>query len=205
MTPATMSTFFALLSLACWAGTGGTLVLVALRRWRPGSGAAAMADAVGASALGLACLVATVTMAGSLYYSLVAHYVPCELCWYQRICLYPLGAVLAVAAFRRDTRVWVYVLPPAVVGAVIAAYHTQLQAYPTQRSFCSSFNPCTARWVWKFGFVSLPFMALAAFCFVITMVLVARNSRPPADDEDLDQPASTTPEVSRSREVQPTR
>jgi hypothetical protein len=60
------------------------------------------------------------------------------------------------------------------VGATIALYHTQLQAFPSQRSFCSTINPCTTRYVWEFGFVSLPFEALACFCFVTAMVLVAR-------------------------------
>ena len=54
------------------------------------------------------------TMAGSLYYSMVAEFVPCELCWAQRICLYPLAIILLVAALRRDRKVWTYVVPSLV-------------------------------------------------------------------------------------------
>ncbi|HEY4376196.1 MAG TPA: disulfide bond formation protein B [Acidimicrobiales bacterium] len=174
MTTSTLSPFFALLSLACWAATGAIVVVSLLARFRPASAATTWLASVGDLALWFAWVVAAVTTAGSLYYSEVAHFLPCELCWYQRICVYPLSAVLLVAALRRDRDVWRYVAIPAVVGAGIAAYHTQLQAYPSQHTFCSTVNPCTTRYVWEYGFVSLPFMALAAFGFILSMVLVAR-------------------------------
>lgn len=115
-------------------------------------------------------------MAGSLYYSQVAHFVPSALCWYQRIAAYPLAIILVVASFRRDRNVWWYVVPQAVIGAGFAVYHTQLQAFPSQHSsFCTISEPCTTRYVWEFGFVSLPLMALTAFVTIITFVLVARS------------------------------
>src|SRR4029078_11011778 len=129
-----------------------------------------------------AFVVALVTMLGSLYLSEVAHYKPCPLCWYQRICMYRLSVTSLVAALRRDRTVWTYVLPPAVIGWGIAIYHTQLQAYPAQHGpFCKIDDPCTIRYVWEFGFVSIPFMALAAFVFIITMMLVLRTE--PSDEE----------------------
>jgi len=193
LTTAQISVFFATLSLACWTGT--LVAVAALLGRRGGPRATAIYEGLGGLALWLAWVVATVATVGSLYYSLVAHFEPCELCWYQRICMYPLSAVLLVAAIRRDAGGWRFALPQAAVGAVIAAYHTQLQAFPTQATFCSSFNPCTARYVWEFGFVSLPFMALAAFCFIITMLLVSRSHRADAamttscDEEPVDLPA----------------
>jgi hypothetical protein len=175
VTTETLSTFFAFLSLACWAATLLTLALVAWSRARPdGTGAVWLSD-LRSAALWAGWVVATVTTLGSLYYSQVAHFVPCELCWFQRICVYPLTIVLLVAAIARDRHVWRYVVGPAAVGLAIAAYHTQLQAYPDQRSFCSTLVPCSTRYVWEFGFVSLPFMALAAFGFILVMVLVART------------------------------
>ena len=78
-----------------------------------------------------------------------------------------------VGALRRDAKVWWYVIPVAVIGAGFALYHTQLQMFPAQHSsFCTTTEPCTTRYVWKFGFVSLPFMALTAFVFIIVMMLV---------------------------------
>lgn len=178
MDTASLSVLFAVLSLACWGGTVAIGVLAVARRLRPASAAEPLLDAVADAGLWLGWVVATVAMAGSLYYSQVAHFEPCELCWFQRICMYPLAAILLVAAVRRDRCVWRYALPQIAAGALIAAYHAQLQAFPSQHSFCSTLNPCTTRYVWQFGFVSLPFMALAAFCF-IAAALLAAGAAPP--------------------------
>jgi disulfide bond formation protein DsbB len=179
-----LSTFFAILAVACFAGVAAFLVAVGVRWLRPESAAARGLEAFRPSALWLGWLVAAVAMAGSLYYSLGAHFEPCDLCWYQRICEYPLAVVLFIAAVRSDSRVWRYVLPLAGAGAVIAVYHAQLQAFPEQRTFCSAVNPCTVRYVWEFGFVSLPLMDLAALLFVATMVLVARERANPTQEEE---------------------
>jgi disulfide bond formation protein DsbB len=176
----TFSLFFAVLALACWAGTAMLLALAAARRRHPA--VADLYDDVSHAALWIAALVAIVTMTGSLYYSEVVHFVPCKLCWYQRIAAYPLTIVLLVAAIRRDRQVWLYVVPLAAVGSGFAAYHAQLQAFPEQTSsFCTVTEPCTTRYVWEWGFVSLPLMALSAFVFIIALVLVARSHE---DDEE---------------------
>ena len=135
--------------------------------------------------LWLVFLVSAIATGGSLFFSEIAGFIPCELCWYQRICMYPLAVILLIAAVRRERRIWMYVLPQAVVGAGFALYHTQLQAFPSQgSSFCTTLEPCTVRYVWQFGFVSLPFMALSAFSFIITMLLVARRA-PGTEEESL--------------------
>ena len=175
MTTSSLSVFFAVLTVACWAGTVAAWTVAIAHRRAPESSIAALFDDLRSAGLWLAALVALVTMAGSLYYSEIAHFVPCKLCWYQRIAMYPLGLTLTIAAIRRDARVWWYVVPAAVIGAAFAIYHTQLQAFPSQHSsFCTVAEPCTVRYVWEFGFISLPLMALSAFVFVITFVLIAR-------------------------------
>jgi len=184
MSTHSFSVFFTLLALACWIGSIATVVVL-VARWRvPESSVAAFFDDLAPVALGIAAVVAIVTTLGSLYYSKIAHFTPCELCWYQRICMYPLSIVLTIAAVRRDRGIWRYVIPPAAIGAGFAIYHTQLQAFPSQHSsFCTTLEPCTVRYVWEFGFVSLPFMALSAFTIIIVLMLVARSS------ETLDEPA----------------
>ena len=174
----TLSVFFAVLALLCWAVAIalviGTLVRRS-RRGRPGR-LEPLRDDVGRVALPLAWLVALVTTLGSLYYSKVQSFVPCELCWYQRICAYPFAVILGIAAWRRDAGIRVYAIPVFAVGMAIAAYHTWIQAYPPSNgtSFCTIEAPCTTRYVWEFGFVSLPFMALSAFVVMTVLLLVAR-------------------------------
>ena len=113
--------------------------------------------------LPLALAIAAVATAGSLYYSEVAGYPPCELCWYQRIAMYSLVPVLAVAVARRDARGGWYALPLALAGLAVSVYHYQLQLLPDQGSTCDASAPCTYRWVDSLGFVSIPFMAGCGF------------------------------------------
>lgn len=174
MTTETLTTFFVLVSLLCVAGTiliavgGAVLALTGGPAWLAG----ARAD-LGRVALRLAPLVAGGATLGSLYYSEVAGYLPCTLCWGQRIFMYSLAVVLTVGALRNDVGVRAYGLALAIPGAALAIYHSWLQAFPRVTSFCTTDAPCAERHVWEFGFVSIPFMALSAFLFVIALLVVA--------------------------------
>ena len=203
MSTAQFSTFFALLSLACWVATITVVGLALAVRWRRDRTGGSLFDAVSGLALWPAWLAALVTTLGSLYFSEVAHFTPCKLCWYQRIAMYPFAIVLLIAAIRRDRRVAWYVVPVATIGALFAAYHTQLQAFPQQHSsFCTLSEPCTVRYVWEFGFVSLPFMALSAFVFIITMTLVATYAQPVRSTHEQTTTATSDASATRPRHAQ---
>ena len=126
--------------------------------------------------LPLALAVATVATAGSLYYSEVAGYPPCELCWYQRICMYPLVPVLAVGLWRRERAVGWYALPLAVVGLGVSAYHYQLQLFDRGSSSCDPSAPCAFQWVDALGFASIPFMAGCGFLAIAGLALLSIRS-----------------------------
>ena len=163
-----VNVFFALLTLAANVAAVGILAAVMAGR------AGWLRTQIGPHALSLATLVAAVATLGSLYYSEVANFVPCELCWYQRIAMYPLPVVLGIAAFRRDPGVRRYALPLAAVGAVIATYHYVIEWLPVQDALgCSLDVPCSVPWFREFGFVSLPYMALSGFVLVSVLLLVA--------------------------------
>jgi disulfide bond formation protein DsbB len=152
---------------------GGALVSASGRIWI--RRALARREAV---PLGLAAFVALVATGGSLYLSEIANLTPCELCWYQRIAMYPLVPVLAVAALRKDAGAWRYGLPLALPGAAISAYHVTIQWMPAlDAGTCGLGPPCTARYVAVFGFVSIPTMAGAAFLLIVALLLVARAAR----------------------------
>jgi disulfide bond formation protein DsbB len=134
--------------------------------------------------------VATLATAGSLYFSEIAHYTPCVLCWYQRIAMYPLVLVLGIAAVRCDLGIRVYSLPMAVIGAIISTYHYLLEWFPQiDTGACTAGIPCTQVWFREFGFVSMPFLALIAFLLIITFLLVPgrdRSEEDPFDEADED-------------------
>jgi len=139
---------------------------------------------LGPSALWLAFAVALTATLGSLYLSEVAHFVPCKLCWYQRIAMYPLVPILFVAALKRDAGVWRYAAPLTAIGSAISIYHYQLERFPDQTSVsCTLEAPCTVVWIWKFHYISIPFMALSGFALIVALLLVARaTARPDTDD-----------------------
>lgn len=178
MSPATWSLTSAILALCCLGGAAISWIMAAVNRfsavpeWMYG-----LWWDLRRAALGLAALVAAGAMVGSLYFSEHVGFVPCKLCWYQRICMYPLVLILGIAAVRRDRSIYMYVVPLASIGAVVSTYHSWIQAYPPTAgtSFCTVDAPCTERYIWEFGFVSLPLMALCGFVFIITMVIMARS------------------------------
>lgn len=172
-----MNLLFALLTLLADVAVVAFVVLALGARWsgRLAAWRDSIWDLIAEVALPLAAIVAWTSMLGSLYYSEIAHFVPCELCWYQRIAMYPLAIVLLVAALRRDRSVRAYVVPLTAIGALISAYHYQLERFPEQSALtaCSVQAPCTVVWVWEFHLVSIPFMALSGFALIAVLVWIA--------------------------------
>jgi len=188
-----VSTFLATGAILIAAGIAAIIVL-----WLLGSRIAAARnlferarDGFTGYGLWLAWLMAVVATLGSLYYSQIAHFIPCEYCWYQRIAMYPLAIVLGIAAFRNDPTVRRYVYPLATIGGIISAYHYLIQQLPDLATgVCSTVTPCTAALVWKFDFVSIPFMALVSFAAVITALTLDRERT----DTPIDQDATSRSE-----------
>jgi disulfide bond formation protein DsbB len=172
-----MSLFFALLALVANALTIGIVVIAVLGRTDAG---AAVRDRVFSSLKGLelwaAFTVAATCMAGSLYLSEVAHLIPCTLCWYQRIAMYPLAILFLIAAIRRDHGIRIYGATLAGIGAAISTYHRLIQAFPELDSgtACSTVAPCTAAYIMKFDFITIPYMALSGFLLILALLWLDR-------------------------------
>ena len=131
---------------------------------------------VGPHARALALLVAAVATAGSLYYSQIVGFAPCELCWFQRICMYPLVAVLAVGVARRDSAARWYAAPFVLVGAPLGLYHWLVERVPSiaASASCSATVPCAVPYFEELGYVTLAFMAMSAFVLIGALLLVER-------------------------------
>ncbi len=120
--------------------------------------------------LGAATVVAVVATAGSLFLSLGLGLVPCRLCWYQRILMYPLVVVLGVAAVERRAAVAWTALPLVGAGAAIAAYHSWLQVSQTT---CGVGAISCARVQYRVLGLTVPNLSLLAFCLVGGAVVLA--------------------------------
>jgi disulfide bond formation protein DsbB len=160
-----MERFSALMAIV--AGVGAIVLLVA--RFVPAG--TSLVNAVRPARLWLAFGVAAASTAGSLYFSEVANFTPCKMCWLQRIAMYPLSAILLVGALRRDRDVRWYALPIAGVGAVISTYHFVIERRPSLGGgSCDITAPCTVPWFTEFGFITLAFMALCGFVAIISLL-----------------------------------
>lgn len=121
-------------------------------------------------------VVATVATAGSLYFSEVLGLVPCELCWYQRILMYPLVVVGGVGAYEGRAGAWRTGLPLSLAGVVVSAYHTYVQLTPA--ATCEIDGACTAILWQGVGVFTIPRLALVAFIFSSAgFLLLARIDR----------------------------
>ena len=116
----------------------------------------------------VAWVVSLVAMFGSLYFSEIKGYIPCELCWYQRIFMYPLAIILGIGTFQNDKTVKKFVLPLALIGGSISFMHYLEQKIPGFGGIkpCVSGVPCSAQYINWFGFVTIPFLALVAFVII---------------------------------------
>ncbi len=115
--------------------------------------------------------IAAVATLGSLYFSEIADYVPCRLCWFQRIAMYPIAVVALVGLLRRDAAARWYLLPLAVVGGAVSAYHSMIeQGWLADSESCALAGPsCADVWFRTFGFMTLALMALAGFVSIIVL------------------------------------
>jgi disulfide bond formation protein DsbB len=139
-------------------------------------------DGVTPFALHLAWVVAMLATLGSLYLSQIAGLTPCEFCWFQRICMYPLSLLLGIAAFRGDLSLAKrYFLPMSIVGAMLAIYHYQLEHIVGEPTVCGTLIPCNQAAFNVFGFISVPFLSMAAFLLITSLLLLGRST---AIDED---------------------
>jgi len=128
-----------------------------------------------------AWLVAGSATLGALFFSEVMDVLPCVLCWYQRVCMFPLAVVLAVGLFPLDVKVVRYALPLAVVGALVGLYHLLLLhgVVPEPMRPCTQGVPCSDKVIEWAGFVSLPLLSTLAFCLIIAFLLMARRPHAP--------------------------
>ena len=117
--------------------------------------------------------IALVATMGSLYFSEVINLPPCVLCWYQRIALYPLVAILAVGILRKDKAVALYALPLVFGGLGIAVYHNLLywKILPESIAPCTLGVSCTTKFFEWFGFITIPFMSLMAFVTIAALLI----------------------------------
>lgn len=125
-----------------------------------------------------AWVVSLVATLGSLYFSEVMNFIPCTLCWYQRIMMYPLVIILGIASYRNQPMIIPYALPMSIIGGMISLWHYLQQKVPFlgQVIQCKVGVPCNQSYINWFGFITIPFLALVAFTMITILLLWTRTN-----------------------------
>lgn len=124
-------------------------------------------------------VVTLAAMMGSLFYSEIAGYAPCKLCWYQRILMYPMVLLMTMASAKRDQGIFRYTLALSLIGAGIALYHYALQLGLVPELNCTVTGysaKCSDRFAMEYGYITIPMMALTAFVTVAVTSLIAMRA-----------------------------
>lgn len=131
--------------------------------------------------LSLAWVIATIATLGSLYFSEIMGYLPCTLCWYQRILMYPLVIVLGIATARKDLKQTIYVLPITILGMGISSYHYAIEKtdwFEGGGKTCGII-PCDVEYINWLGFITIPFLAITAFTLITIILVSVRYAQKP--------------------------
>lgn len=119
--------------------------------------------------LRISFLISLIATLGSLYFSEVLNYPPCVLCWYQRICMYPLVIIFFTAIWTDDKNYFKYTLPLLLIGTTIAIYHNLLyyDIIPDSITPCTQGISCTSKQIEWIGFITIPLLSLTAFLILL--------------------------------------
>lgn len=130
--------------------------------------------------LWLAFLMAVGATGASLFYSNIAGFPPCDLCWYQRIFMYPLVILFGIALWKRDRAIADYGLVLAAIGFAISLYHNVMYYnLGGLNALCDIGGvgvSCVKRYMIQFGYITIPLMSLTAFTLIIIFLLFYKYS-----------------------------
>ncbi len=153
-------------ALALWAA----LVIVGVAAWTKPSFWKALEKHLRRTADRWSLFLAAAATLGSLYLSNIANLTPCVLCWFQRIFMYPLVLVFALALYQRKSQ-RLLALWMTVIGGLVAIYHYALQhlAFLEASAPCDATASCASPYLNAFGFFTIPLLSLSVFAAIFAL------------------------------------
>lgn len=153
------------------------IVVLLISKFLPKEIKKGLLEFVTKNAIKLSLIVALAGTLGSLFYSEIAGYEPCKLCWYQRIFMYPLPFLFGVSLWKKDLGVIKYAVALSIVGGTIALYHYLMQTgvLPGACGVVGYSVSCSQRFVMEMGYITIPMMSLSAFGLIIALLLVGNK------------------------------
>lgn len=111
----------------------------------------------------------------SLFYSEIVGYPPCELCWIQRIFLYPQLILFSMELYKKDKSIVDFSVVFAIIGSLVSIYHIYVEKFGSNGFLCGDPSTggisCSIRYIYEFGYVTMPLMALTLSLFILAILL----------------------------------
>jgi hypothetical protein len=126
-------------------------------------------------ALHIGFTLSLMSVVASLFYSEIAGFVPCALCWVQRIFIYPQMILFGVALKNDDRGVLKYSFPLTIIGGIFSLYHNYLYLGGSPAIPCDASATCTQRFVFEFGFMTIPLMATSLFVSLALVYFISKK------------------------------
>lgn len=122
-----------------------------------------------------AFFIALLATLASLFYSVIAGFAPCDLCWYQRIFMYPQVILLGLAWLKKDKNIIDYSLTLALIGGLVSLYHNYL-GWAASADVCAvtSGISCLRLYVVELSYITIPLMSLSAFALIVLILAVQK-------------------------------
>jgi len=121
----------------------------------------------------LCFLIATTATLGSLFFSEIMQFIPCNMCWYQRIFMYPLVFIFLVNLLYPDDKVFKYAITLVFIGLIISIYHNLLMfgIIPESAVPCANGVPCSTEYINWFGFVTIPLLSMVSYLAIFILLI----------------------------------
>jgi len=133
---------------------------------------------IGAYGIQLVFFISLASVGISLFYSEILGFIPCGLCWLQRIFLYPQVILAGMAWYKKDNKIADYLIALSGAGAVVALYQHYLQMGGSAFIPCPAVGPsidCAQRFLFEFGYITFPLMSFSVFALIIVLLMTVKS------------------------------
>ncbi len=123
---------------------------------------------LGQHSLKIVFVVSLSAVIGSLFYSNIVGFLPCVLCWWQRVFLYPVPIIAGLAILKRDNSAFLYIVPLALISGIIALYQSYVNLGGASILPCTAVGAeCSKLYVIAYGYITIPLMSLTVAIYVL--------------------------------------
>jgi len=125
----------------------------------------------------LSFLVASIATLGSLFFSEIMNFVPCSMCWYQRIFMYPLVLIFLINLLYPDNKLFKYSFPLVITGLSLSIYHNLLMFGLISEDLvpCVKGVPCSTVYINWLGFITIPLLSFIAYAILFILLIILKK------------------------------